>query len=144
MPPSRPYVAYGSNMCRAQMAQRCPAARLLGATRLPGRRFLINRQGWATLIAAPDAAAYGLVWALSADDERALDLYENVAEAEYRKEAIVLAGHGTALIYIAADATPGRPRADYLDIILDAARAAAFPPGYQAELARWRAAPTPT
>ncbi len=128
-------------MCRTQMAQRCPGARLLGATALPGRRFLINRLGFATLIAAPDAQAYGLIWTLTAEDERSLDVYEGVADGEYRKETVSLAGHGEALIYIAADATAGTPLPAYLDVILAAAAAAALPLAYQAELSRWRRPP---
>lgn len=134
----RRYIAYGSNMCRAQMAQRCPGATLLGVASLPGKRFLINREGFATLVPAPAAQAYGLVWTLNEADERSLDLYEGVAESAYRKETMMLAAHGEALIYIAADATPGEPRAAYLDIILAAARAASLPLAYQAELAGWR------
>jgi hypothetical protein len=136
----RRYIAYGSNMCREQMAERCPAARLVGVTALPGRRFLINRQGFATLASAPAAQAYGLIWALTAEDERRLDGYEGVADGDYRKEAMILAEHGEALIYIAADATPGKPLPGYLEGILAAAVAAALPLAYQAELARWRAA----
>ena len=136
----RRYIAYGSNMCRVQMAKRCPAARLLGVAALPGRRFLINRQGFATLVSAPAERAYGLIWALNAEDERSLDGYEGVADGDYRKEVVILAEHGEALIYIAADATPGKPLPGYLEGILAAAAAAALPLAYQAELARWRAA----
>jgi hypothetical protein len=136
----RRYVAYGSNMCRAQMAERCPAARLLGVAALPERRFLINRQGFATLVFAPAEQAHGVVWALNAEDERSLDRYEGVAEGEYRKETVMLAEHGEALIYIAANATPGKPLPAYLDGILTAAAAAGLPLAYRAELARWRAA----
>lgn len=134
----RRYIAYGSNMCPVQMAKRCPAARLLGVAALPGRRFLINRQGFATLVSAPAEQAYGVIWALNAEDERSLDGYEGVADGDYRKEAVILAEHGEALIYIAADASPGKPLPGYLESIL--AAAAALPLAYQAELARWRAA----
>jgi hypothetical protein len=137
---ARRYVAYGSNMSRGQMAERCPAARPLGVAVLPGRRFLINRDGYATLVAAPAECAYGLVWTLDAADESSLDRYENVAAGEYRKETVLLAEFGEALIYIAADATPGRPVPGYLEGILAAAAAAGLPRAYQAELARWRAA----
>jgi hypothetical protein len=136
----RRYVAYGSNMSLTQMAERCPAARPLGVVVLPGRRFLINRQGFATLVPEPGAEAHGVVWTLNPEDERSLDRYECVAEGEYRKEVATLAKHGEALIYIAADATPGTPLPDYLEGILAAAAAAALPLAYQAELARWRAA----
>ena len=138
----RRYIAYGSNMCQAQMAQRCPGATLLGVASLPGRCFVINRDGFATLVAAPDGHAYGLVWTLTEADERSLDVYEGVAEGAYRKEAVMLAEHGAALIYIAADATPGTPLAAYLDIILAAALAASLPLAYQAELAGWRGVTT--
>lgn len=134
----RRYIAYGSNMCRVQMAQRAPAARLLGVMTLPGRRFLINRLGFATLVVAPAAQAYGLLWDLNAEDERSLDRYEGVAEGEYHKEAVTLADGDAALIYIATDATPGKPVPFYLEGILAAAAAAALPLAYQAELASWR------
>jgi hypothetical protein len=48
----------------------------------------------------------------------------------------ILAEHGEALIYIAADTTPGKPFPGYLEGILAAAVAAALPLAYQAELAR--------
>jgi hypothetical protein len=137
---ARRYIAYGSNMCRVQMAERCPGARPLGMAALQGRRFVINRQGYATLVAAPAERAYGLVWALDAEDESNLDRYEGVAAGEYRKETVMLAEFGEALIYIAADATPGKPLPAYLEGILAAAAAASLPLAYQAELARWRAA----
>jgi hypothetical protein len=139
LPIHRPYIAYGSNLCRVQMAKRCPAAQPLGVAALPGRRFLINRQGFATLVSAPAEQAYGLIWALNAADEHSLDRYEGFAEGDYRKETMILAKYGEALIYIAADATPGKPVPGYLEGILGAAVAAALPLAYQAELARWRA-----
>jgi hypothetical protein len=105
---------------------------------LPRRRFLINRQGFATLASARAAQAYGVIWALTAEDEHSLDGYEGVAHGDYRKEAMILAEYGEALIYIAADATPGKPLPGYLEGIL--AAAAALPLAYQAGLARWRAA----
>ena len=50
----------------------------------------------------------------------------------------MLAEHGEALIYIAADATPGKPLAAYLDIIL-----AAAPPGEGAAwVADWQRFPS--
>jgi hypothetical protein len=125
-------------MCRAQMGERCPAARLIGVALLPERRFVINRLGFATLIAAPAERAYGLVWTLNRDDELSLDRYEAVAEGEYRKDTVILDAYGEALIYIATDATPGMPLRGYLETILAAAAAADLPAAYQAELAGWR------
>jgi hypothetical protein len=125
---------------RSIRAVDCPPLCRLRLQHEPGRRFLINRDGFATLVAAPAECAYGLVWTLDEADESNLDRYENVAAGEYRKETVMLAEFGAALIYIAADATPGRPVPGYLEGILAAAAAAGLPHAYQAELARWRAA----
>jgi hypothetical protein len=137
--PRRLYAAYGSNMCRDQMAVRCPAARPVGTATLAGWRFRINRDGFATLVADPASRAHVLVWELDATDEANLDVYEEVATGMYRKSAIEVPSQGEALIYLAADAAIGRPQPGYLERIVAAADAAGFPPSYVAELAAWHA-----
>lgn len=141
MPPScRAYIAYGSNMCREQMAERCPTARRSGVARLDGWRFRINGKGFATLVADPKSTSFGLVWHIEAQDERNLDAYEEIAAGLYGKATLTVPGHGPALIYLAADASPGRPRPAYIEPIVAAAKAAGFPASYVAELAAWHAA----
>lgn len=143
---SRPYFAYGSNIDRAQMRARCPGALFAGVARLPGHRFTVNRHGYATVV--PDAASevYGVLWRINEAGERALDRYEGVAEGLYRKTAadVELLGRAPArvdgaLIYVAVDARPGRPRASYLELILAAARQHGFPRDYVRRLERWAA-----
>ena len=53
-------------MVATQMHQRCPAAQDMGTVWLDGWRFLINQEGYATII--PDQSAYvlGVLWALNA------------------------------------------------------------------------------
>ena len=43
------HFAYGSNMSRALMRRRCPGARGLGPARLEGWRYIITRDGYASL-----------------------------------------------------------------------------------------------
>lgn len=137
LPSCRSYVAYGSNMCRDQMAERCPTAQPAGVATLTGWRFRINGEGFATLVADGRATAFGLIWHIEAQDERNLDSYEEVVAGLYRKATVTVPGHGPALIYLAADTGVGRPQPFYLEPIVAAARAARFPESYVAELAAW-------
>lgn len=140
MPQSRRlYFAYGSNMCLAQMAARCPASSPVGVATLPGWRFQISGDGYATLTAEPAAEVHGLVWDLDTQDETVLDQYEEVADGMYRKDSVVLPGGSKALIYLAADRGTGAPQPGYLERIVAAAEAAGFPASYVAELSAWGA-----
>lgn len=132
----RRYFAYGSNLCAAQMARRCPQAREGELVILPGWRFIINQRGVATLV--PDAAqqVWGLVWHLTSACEEALDRYEGVAGGFYRKDEIEVGG-GVVLVYLAAEKRPGQPRTGYLEGILAACIARGIEPTYRASLEGW-------
>jgi len=135
---ARLYFAYGSNMCADQMRRRCPRSRPVGSVAAVGWRFLVNRAGFATIARETAGVVHGIVWSLDAADEGPLDDYEGVAEGHYRKEVVALDGYGPAMVYRAADERRGVPLGDYLDGIIVAARDAAFPAAYVAELAGWR------
>ncbi len=137
-PAERLYFAYGSNMCRSQMATRCPAARVHGVATIEGWRFAINTLGWATLLPEPGSLVRGVVWTLTPGCEATLDICEEVDLGVYRKEMIALPEHHDALIYLATDTTLGHPRPAYIDRVVTAAAAAGFPSPYVAELAGWR------
>lgn len=132
----RRYLAYGSNLCAVQMAQRCPQAVAGEVVALPGWRFAINRRGVATLLRDEAATAYGLIWQLTEASERALDRYEGVAKDIYRKE-VIEAGGGPALVYLAAEERPGQPRPGYLEGILAAAERLGLPETCREDLAAW-------
>ncbi len=138
----RRYLAYGSNLCAEQMRQRCPAAEPAGLVRLEGWRFIINREGFATLLPCPGDHAHGLVWHLTVACEAALDGYEGVATGEYRK-AELPAGAAPALIYFAAEERPGYPRPGYLERILRGGAEQGLPRDYLAQLGAWAGAVTP-
>ena len=136
MPPLLPeevarrlYFAFGSNMVATQMHRRCPAAQDLGMARLDGWRFLINQEGYATII--PDQSAYvlGVLWSLTSACEAALDDYEEIATGLYAKTSIEIQGT-PALVYLATNALPGHPLPGYLEAIIDEAYRRGFDPSY--------------
>src|SRR5215467_4520959 len=104
-----PNFAYGSNMVPTQMRRRCQAAQDMGMVRLDGWRFLINQQGYATIV--PDQSAYvlGVLWSLTSACEAALDEYEELATGLYTKAYVEIQGT-PALVYLATNVLPGRPR----------------------------------
>src|SRR4029077_16071477 len=136
-PNQRAYFAYGINMDRDEMAYRCPRATLRGTATLDGHRFVINREGVATLVPSSRSLVYGVLWNLTPVDEVALDLFEGVDEGFYEKQVILAGQNGreyAALIYLAANSSPGRPRPGYLETVCDAARSHRFPATYVADL----------
>jgi gamma-glutamylcyclotransferase (GGCT)/AIG2-like uncharacterized protein YtfP len=120
------YFAYGANMDRAAMAARCPRSAPLGPAALMRHRLAVMREGWLTVTRDPRARVHGVLWDLALADIPALDRFEGVADGLYVKAAqpvVAQAGPKRALVYIGANAGPGRPRADYLGAIISAARA---------------------
>lgn len=135
------YFAYGANMAVEDMRARCPGAKLLSTARLCGFRFQISRDGFATVV--PDAAktVFGALWRLTAGDLRALDAYEEIDRGIYTRTRIdVRLRHGgvtRAIIYMAANVEPGRPRRRYIRAIIESARHFKFPAAYLRELSQW-------
>ncbi len=134
-------------MIVTDMRRRCPGARYLGVARLRGHRFRIVRSGYASLGRERGATVYGVLWSIGARDAERLDSYEEVAAGLYRRAHIrvettdetgALVHASPALVYLARDASFGRPRRDYLEPILAAARSHGFPAEALADMARWR------
>ena len=133
----RRYFAYGANIIRSEMAERCPAARELGVATLAGWRFAIGAAGYGTILRDPNASVAGLLWSLTRECEITLDEFEAIGRGLYRKEILEIAG-GPTLVYVASDAAPGRPRPGYLEPIVAAAVELGFPAGYiETSLRSW-------
>jgi AIG2-like family len=131
------YFAYGSNMDRAAMAQRCPRSTEVGLARLARHRFAIVADGYASVVRDPHRSVWGMLWDLAFGDVAALDRYEDIGAGLYVKATQpVLAAGGAkrALIYLARDARPGAPRPGYLEGVVAAAREAGLPGDYLREL----------
>jgi gamma-glutamylcyclotransferase len=135
--PSRPklklYFAYGSNLSKAQMQERCPAC-------LPVEPFLLTQfrlefvgaattrwgpGGVATISPSPVRVVPGAIYRINKEDEAALDRcegvdYEHPELGSYYKEEALIFHHGEpVLVYIAtARLGPANPpSAKYLEVI---------------------------
>ncbi|MDP4003004.1 gamma-glutamylcyclotransferase family protein [Methylobacterium sp. NEAU K] len=138
------YFAYGANMDAAAMALRCPISRMVGGGHLPRHRFIIMREGYASVVRDPARTVWGVLWDLAPGDIPALDRYEGVAGGLYAKATLPIStavGVKRALIYLGRSTAPGRPRPGYLDAMLAAAKAAQLPPAYIGEISRWMRGP---
>lgn len=119
------------------MRRRCPGARSLGPAQLDGWRFLITRDGYASLARDPGARVHGVLWRLTPRDLAALNAYEQRA---YLRR-IVRVRHGAAsraaLVYLAPERGGGKARPGYQELVVAAARDWNLPEAYVARLARW-------
>ena len=133
------YFAYGANMDVEAMGRRCPASVPLGPARLVGHRFLVMRDGTASVRPSPGATVHGLLWTLALADVRALDRFEEVEAGLYRKAVRpvlkVRGGSAQALIYIGRTVEEGPPQPGYMEAVLASARALGFPEPYRRALA---------
>lgn len=134
------YFAYGSNMDRDAMLQRCPASKPVGTGRLMRHRFMIFDEGYATVVRDPQRAVWGMVWDLALADVPALDRYESLSTGLYSKVIQpVVTGQGArrAVVYIGRNAKPGTPRPGYMEGIVEAAIHAGLPEDYVRSLGLW-------
>jgi cation transport regulator ChaC len=136
------YFAYGSNMSGEGMRVRCPHAQALGLGRLDGWRFIINADGYASIVPSPGGHVHGVLWRLAARDLGVLNAYEAVDSGLYvRRMLPVRCGNvrRRALVFIARRSERGRPRPGYLGPIVAAARDRRLPAAYVSALDRWSA-----
>jgi gamma-glutamylcyclotransferase (GGCT)/AIG2-like uncharacterized protein YtfP len=134
------YFAYGANMDVPAMAARCPGAKPLGVARLPRHRFIITRDGYASVVRDPRAAVHGVLWDLALAHVRALDTFEEVDRSLYvkiRQPVIADGGPKQALIYVGSNATAGAPRPGYLESVIASAESWNLPAAYRQEMARF-------
>ena len=139
------YFAYGLNMDPAGMAERCPHSRPLGPARLPRHRFIVTRDGYASVIRDPREEVHGVLWDCSLGDMRILDKFEELASGLYVKigqPVIVPGGARRALIYIGRSGDPGRPRPGYMEAVVAGAKHFGLPEAYIAGLNRFLTRPS--
>lgn len=82
------YFAYGMNTNLAQMAMRCPQAISLGAAYLPNHQFRFARH--ADILPTPGFVTHGVLWEISDDCLRSLDLLEGYPDYYQRKSVTVV------------------------------------------------------
>lgn len=134
------YFAYGSNMSRALMRRHCPGGQEAGTAALAGYRFIINIDGYASIVPHPGGTVHGVLWRLRPRDLAALNAYESLDSGLYFKTTLpVRSGRRrvAAMIYIARARAEGRPKPGYLDAVIDAACEWELPDSYVRSIARW-------
>ena len=95
------YFAYGSNTNLKQMAHRCPRAATVGAVALPDYTLIFN--GVASIKKRNGSAVDGLLWEITPNCERSLDIYEGYPRLYTKRTVTVCANDGTkykAMVYI--------------------------------------------
>jgi phage replication-related protein YjqB (UPF0714/DUF867 family) len=133
------YFAYGSNLCAAQMARRCPDAANPRPALLPHHNWLINQRGVATVEPFAGTHVHGVVWDLSESDLATLDSAEGVP-VRYRRDRLTVHtddGRSDAWIYIDHRVETGAPRPGYLDRIVAGAVHHGLPHRWIEFLRRW-------
>lgn len=126
------YLAYGSNMNVNQMAFRCPDAEVVGTARVDDYRLTFcGNGGWsgvATILPQPGSHVDGVLWRISAADEKHLDFYEGYPRL-YGKEPIeVIDSSGQRMTVMAYTMNspykecPTPPSQGYLQGIVDGCR----------------------
>lgn len=133
------HFAYGSNMDRPRMLRRCPNVAALGPARLDHWRFLITRDGYASVVPSPGGVVHGVLWRLSPRDLAAVNAYESLDSGLYRRRMLRVRQDRCvqALTYVGRERGVGRPKPGYLELVLEAARAWQLPARYVEEIAGW-------
>ena len=127
------HFAYGSNMSRALVRRHAPDAQPVGLARLGGYRFIITRDGYASVLPAPGEIVHGVLWRLTPRDVATLNAYENIDSGLYRRAMLPCLARRSAKRRSSiwrASAREGRPRPGYLDAVVAAARDWDLPASY--------------
>lgn len=123
------YLAYGSNLSLLQMSFRCPNAIPVGTATLKDYELLFKGSStgnYLTVEKQEGSLVPLVVWEISEDDEKSLDVYEGFPEFYYKEEMEVevkpFLGENTinvgAIIYIMhEDRLKGLPSQRYYDIV---------------------------
>ena len=89
MEKKRYYIAYGSNLNIRQMRYRCPGAKPIGISAIPDYELLYkgSKTGAYLTIEPKNGSLVPIaVWAVTADDEKRLDIYEGYPNFYYKKD----------------------------------------------------------
>ena len=93
----RLYFAYGSNINLYQMDYRCPDATVVGPVALENYELLFRRGGFATIAPKEGGKVHGLLWSITPECERSLDMYEGYPRFYDKRTVTVRDGLGQEL-----------------------------------------------
>ena len=109
------YLAYGSNMNRAQMPRRCPAAKPVGPLVIDDARLVFR--GVADIEYHQGGRVPVVLWSITDACELALDGFEGVSRGVYEKKMIPLDNGEEALTYVMCSGGIAPPTREYFDRI---------------------------
>ena len=126
------YFAYGSNINREQMEFRCPDACVVGPVALENYELLFRGGGFATITPCEGGKVHGLLWSLTPECERSLDMYEGYPRFYDKRTVTVRDGLGrelTVMAYIMDERfrEPMLPSTSYYNGILEGYRQNGLP-----------------
>ncbi len=93
------YVAYGSNLNKAQMKKRCPNATIAGTGTAPDHDLVFNTV--ATLHEKENAHTPVALWNMSDEDEKKMDAYEGFPHKYHKEQIKVRLDNGKTVIGVA-------------------------------------------
>lgn len=139
------YFAYGSNLSRQQMTERCPGSRVVGIAWLESYRLRFDGHSanWNnTAVANITPSALHLVWGVLYEVTAAhlaqLDEFEH-APVNYWRWSVRLRsprlGWVEAVTYLRPPLVAGHPSSRYIARVLEGALDQGLPPAYVAEVA---------
>lgn len=117
------YIAYGSNLNLAQMASRCPSARVYAKGILNNWELIYRgaaANSHATIKRKVGSTVPVLVWEIHPKDEYRLDIYEGYPHYYFKKNIMVYIGgkKKKAMVYIMDELQlPGKPSTSYIETI---------------------------
>ncbi len=117
------YFAYGMNTNLDQMAQRCPNATLIGPAVLPGYRFRFA--GCADIVEHENSHVDGVLWYITEECLRALDLLEGYPTYYNSREVLVKCGkedYFAEVYYMNPGIADGPPSCSYYDMVMEGYR----------------------
>ena len=109
------YIAYGSNLNRAQMQRRCPGAKAVRKIFLQDARLVFRHV--LDVEYHPGSNVPCVVWEINKAMEHDLDHYEGVQGGHYAKEVIFLEDGREAMIYVMLTDGICPPSAQYYERI---------------------------
>ncbi|APM39883.1 gamma-glutamylcyclotransferase family protein [Clostridium kluyveri] len=118
------YAAYGSNMNLKQMKRRCPKAKVVGIGEV--RNYKLTFRGTSSGVANIEESSKGAVpivlWEITKECEKALDIYEGYPKMYVKKDIQVVTKESTvtAMAYVMAkeyEKLPAEPVRYYVDVI---------------------------
>jgi gamma-glutamylcyclotransferase (GGCT)/AIG2-like uncharacterized protein YtfP len=135
------YFAYGSNMKKSQMQDRCPGSRFIARARLEQYKFVYDghSKNWGgavgNIIEFANAVVWGGLFEINGDNLAALDKYESYAKKTYdRADSFVLRDDRgeqlRAISYFRKGQPPGEPSEAYRSIVMQGAADCGLPREY--------------